>query len=170
MRNFVASLCVCSKRLLIVWWFSLYSTNSLESLLFPSVQKNYQASLFIVAPIACVWPLLCRAVLSVLPSFVIISLGKRELITLLYLSSWCHVVLVLCDSFSLCRRLVCCVIVHFLVILTYLLVFYLWLFSLYLYGFNLILWKWKYIGQTSSSNKFKVKHASLQNISMSKGT
>ena len=45
----------------------------------------------------CVWPQLCLAVLSVPSSFAIISLGKRVLVTLLWLPSYCHVVVgVLC--------------------------------------------------------------------------
>ena len=43
-------------------------------------------SLFIVASIVyvfCVWSLLCCAVFSVLSSFVIISLGKTELVALI---------------------------------------------------------------------------------------
>ena len=43
-------------------------------------------SLFIVAPIVCegcVWSLFCCAVLSILSSFSIISLRKRELVALL---------------------------------------------------------------------------------------
>ena len=51
-------------------------------------------SLFIVVPIfvgEVVWSLFCFAVLCVLSSFAIISLGKRELVALILLSSWCHV-------------------------------------------------------------------------------
>ena len=38
----------------------------------------------------CVWSLFSYAVLSVLSSFAIISLRKRELVALLWLSFWCH--------------------------------------------------------------------------------
>ena len=45
----------------------------------------------------CNWSQLCYAVLSVPSSFAIISLGKRVLVTLLWLPSYCHVVVgVLC--------------------------------------------------------------------------
>ena len=47
-------------------------------------------SLFIVAAIICgegCWPLFCYAIFCVLSSFAIILFGKRELITLLSLSS-----------------------------------------------------------------------------------
>ena len=41
-------------------------------------------SLFIVAPLVNGWSLFCNAVLRVIPSFVIISLRKREMVALLY--------------------------------------------------------------------------------------
>ena len=51
-------------------------------------------SLFVVAPIVgfCVCSMLCYALLCVLSSFAIILTGKRELIALLCLSSWCLVI------------------------------------------------------------------------------
>ena len=38
--------------------------------------------------------LVCYAVVCVISSFSIISLGKRELVDLLLLSSWCHVAII----------------------------------------------------------------------------
>ena len=51
-------------------------------------------SLFIVTNIicgGCVRSLFCYAVIFALSCFVVISLGTRELVALLLLSSWCHV-------------------------------------------------------------------------------
>ena len=60
------------------WWFSVVD------------------SLLIVTPIVgfCNCSILCCALLCVLSSFVNISMGKRELIALLCLSSWCLVIVV----------------------------------------------------------------------------
>ena len=44
-------------------------------------------SLFIVVPIVCVGFLLCYAVFCILSIFAIITLGKREMVALLLLSS-----------------------------------------------------------------------------------
>ena len=49
--------------------------------------------LFITALIVgvCVFPVFCSAVLCVLTSFSIIFIGKRGLVVLLCLSTWCFV-------------------------------------------------------------------------------
>ena len=53
-------------------------------------------SLFIVTPIVgvCNYSMLCCALLCVHTSFAIILMGKRELVALLSLSSWCLVIAV----------------------------------------------------------------------------
>ena len=49
----------------------------------------------------CVRSLFCCAGLCVLSSFTMISLGKRELVALLVLSSWCHVAVIgICPFFN----------------------------------------------------------------------
>ena len=68
----------------------------------------------------CVRLLFCYAVLCVLHSFAIISLGKRELVALFLLSSWCHVaVIVLCLLLMMQLVGLQSVIVVFLAILTF---------------------------------------------------
>ena len=75
--------------------------------------------LLFVAPIVCgdfVWSLLCCSLHCILSSLAIVSLGKRELILLHLLSSWCHVA----ASVSWFRGLVSSVwLWHFLDIFTY---------------------------------------------------
>ena len=58
-----------------------------------------------------VWSLFCCALLCAVSSFVIILLGKRELIGLLYFYCLFNAILLLvsCVSFSRCRGLVCSV-------------------------------------------------------------
>ena len=50
--------------------------------------------LFIVTPIVgvCNWSMFCCTLLYVHSSIAIILMGKRELVALLYLSSWCLVI------------------------------------------------------------------------------
>ena len=65
------------------------------------------ASMLIVARIVgfCNCSIFCCALLYVHSSFAIILMGKRELIALLCLSSWCLVILY--DSFPRCHRFLC---------------------------------------------------------------
>ena len=85
----------------------------------PEQQKI--VDLLLIACWFCVCFLFSYAILCVPSSFAIILTRKRELVTLLSLSSWCLVtVIVLCSS-SWCRGLVCSVWLWcFLFILTYL--------------------------------------------------
>ena len=68
----------------------------------------------------CACFLLCNAILCVLSSFAIISLRKRELVALLYLSSDVPRLLLFCGFSSRCRGLICSArLWYFLIILTY---------------------------------------------------
>ena len=61
-----------------------------------AVRSKVMALLFIVTPIVgvCNCSMFCCALLYVPSSFAIILMGKRELVDLLSLSSWCLVIVV----------------------------------------------------------------------------
>ena len=66
----------------------------------------------------CNCSLFCCTLVYVHSSFAIILMGERELVALLSLSSWCLVIL-LCDSSSLCHEFVCSLwLWYFLIVLT----------------------------------------------------
>ena len=75
----------------------------------------------IVTPIVgvCNYSLFCCTLLYVPSSFAIILIGKRELVAMLSLSSWC-LVIVVCSSSSRCHGFICSLLLwYFLIILTY---------------------------------------------------
>ena len=68
----------------------------LLSVLFKGGSSVVVHSLLTIAPIVglCVCSMVCCALLCVLSSFAIILIGKRELVALLCLSSWCFVIVI----------------------------------------------------------------------------